>query len=45
MRQLLSTWVAHDLDHLQQISRVMGRQLSRDVGPWTEYLRIVRPVQ
>jgi len=45
MRQLLSTWVAHDLDHLQQISRVMGRQLSQDVGPWTEYLRVVRPLK
>ena len=42
MRQLLATWVAHDLDHLMQISRVMGRQLSTDVGPWTEYLRVVR---
>ena len=42
MRQLLSTWVAHDLDHLMQISRVMAKQLNADVGPWTEYLRIVR---
>ena len=42
LRQLLSTWVAHDLDHLMQISRVMGKQLTQDVGPWTEYLRIVR---
>jgi uncharacterized damage-inducible protein DinB len=40
--QLLSTWVAHDLDHLMQISRVMGKQLKEDVGPWTEYLRVVR---
>jgi hypothetical protein len=42
LRQLLSTWVAHDLDHLMQISRVMGKQLARDVGPWVEYLRIAR---
>ena len=42
MRQLLSTWVAHDLDHLMQISRVMGKQLARDVGPWSEYLRVVK---
>jgi hypothetical protein len=41
MRQLLSTWVAHDLDHLMQISRVMGKQLREDVGPWTRYLRVV----
>jgi len=42
LRQLLSTWAAHDLDHLMQISRVMGKQLATDVGPWSEYLRIVR---
>jgi hypothetical protein len=42
LRQLLSTWVAHDLDHLMQISRVMGKQLKDDVGPWAEYLRVAR---
>ena len=42
LRQLLSTWVAHDMDHVMQISRVMGKQLKDDVGPWTEYLRVVR---
>lgn len=42
LRQLLSTWAAHDLDHLMQISRVMGKQLTQDVGPWKEYLRVVR---
>ena len=41
-RQLLSTWVAHDLDHLVQISRVMAHQLRDDVGPWIEFLRVVR---
>jgi len=41
-RQLLSTWTAHDLDHVMQISRVMAHQLSSEVGPWVEYLRIVR---
>ena len=39
--QLLATWVAHDLDHLNQISRVMGRQYTNAVGPWKAYLRIV----
>lgn len=41
LRQLLATWVAHDLDHVVQISRVMARQYSDEVGPWREYLRIV----
>jgi hypothetical protein len=42
LRQLLSTWVVHDLDHLVQISRVMAKQLTGDVGPWVAYLRVVR---
>lgn len=41
LRQLLATWVAHDLDHVVQISRVLARQYSREVGPWTAYLRII----
>ena len=46
LRQLLATWVAHDLDHVSQIARVMARQYSDEVGPWREYLRIIngRPV-
>jgi hypothetical protein len=41
--QLLATWVAHDLDHIVQISRVMGKQYSDAVGPWRQYLRIISP--
>jgi hypothetical protein len=41
LRQLLATWVAHDLDHVVQISRVLARQYSSEVGPWTAYLRII----
>jgi DinB superfamily len=36
--QLLATWVAHDLSHIAQIARVMGRQYSEAVGPWRAYL-------
>lgn len=39
--QLLATWVAHDLDHVIQIARVIGRRSSDEVGPWRAYLRIV----
>ena len=42
LRQLLSTWVAHDLDHVMQIARVLGRQYTDEVGPWTAYLRVAR---
>lgn len=39
--QLLATWVAHDLDHVMQISRTLGRQYSNEVGPWRAYLRVI----
>jgi DinB family protein len=45
LRQLLSTWVAHDLDHVVQISRVLARQYSDEVGPWRAYLRIISGAQ
>jgi hypothetical protein len=45
LRQLLATWVAHDLDHVVQISRVLARQYSEEVGPWRSYLRIISGTQ
>jgi len=45
LRQLLATWVAHDLDHVVQISRVLARQYSDEVGPWRAYLRIISDTQ
>ena len=41
--QHLATWVAHDLSHVRQIARVMGRQYTEAVGPWTAYLPMLRP--
>jgi hypothetical protein len=41
LRQLLATWVAHDLGHLAQVSRVMAKQYRDAVGPWREYLSIM----
>ena len=43
--QLLATWVAHDLDHVVQISRVLARQYADEVGPWRAYLRIISGTQ
>lgn len=40
--QLLATWVAHDLSHLAQISRVLAHQYRDAVGPWREYLSILK---
>lgn len=42
LRQLLATWVAHDLGHVAQITRVMARQYRDTVGPWQEYLPVMR---
>ena len=42
LSQLLSTWVAHDLDHISQVARVMAKQYREDVGPWIEYLKILK---
>lgn len=41
LEQLLATWVVHDLDHLAQISRVMGKQYRKAVGPWEQYLSVL----
>lgn len=41
LRQLLSTWVVHDLGHLAQITRVMAKQYREEVGPWEAYLPVL----
>ena len=43
--QLLATWVAHDLDHVVQVARVLAKQYSDEVGPWRAYLRIISGTQ
>lgn len=41
LRQLLATWVAHDLGHLAQSARVMAKRHRDAVGPWRAYLPIL----
>ena len=41
LRQLLATWVVHDLEHLAQIARVMAKQYRSEVGPWVPYLPVL----
>src|SRR5438270_913157 len=41
LRQLLATWVVHDLGHVAQISRVMAKQYREAVGPWEAYLPVL----
>lgn len=42
LRQLLSTRVVHDLGHIGQIARVMSKRYSEEVGPWREFLPVLR---
>ena len=41
LRQLIATWVVHDLGHIRQIARVLAKQYAGEVGPWEQYLRVV----
>lgn len=41
LRQLLATWVAHDLGHIAQTARVMAKQYRDAVGPWREFLPVL----
>jgi hypothetical protein len=41
LRQLLATWSAHDLNHIAQISRVMAKRYTGEVGAWREHLGIL----
>jgi hypothetical protein len=41
LSQLLSTWVVHDLGHLNQITRVMAKQYRGAVGAWQAYLPVL----
>jgi hypothetical protein len=40
--QLLAAWAAHDLTHLHQVSRIMAHQYRDAVGPWTEYMGVLK---
>jgi len=42
LSQLLSTWAAHDLTHLHQISRIMAHQYRDAVGPWSAFLGVLQ---
>jgi hypothetical protein len=42
LEQLLAAWVAHDLGHIAQITRVMAKQYRDAVGPWVAYLPVLR---
>ena len=41
LRNLLATWVVHDLTHIAQITRVMAKQYKEETGPWKEFFRVL----
>jgi uncharacterized damage-inducible protein DinB len=41
LSQLLSTWAAHDLTHLHQVTRILAHQYRDAVGPWSAYLGVL----
>jgi hypothetical protein len=41
LRELVSTWAVHDLDHVAQIYAGMAGSHDADVGPWKAYLGIL----
>jgi hypothetical protein len=41
LRQLLATWVVHDLNHIRQIATAMAGRYREDVGVWQKYLSIL----
>ena len=42
LSQLIATWATHDLAHIVQIARVMAKQYDSAVGPWKEYLSVLK---
>ena len=42
LKQHLATWTVHDLGHIAQISRVLAKNYTEEVGPWNKYLSILK---
>ncbi|WP_299681936.1 DinB family protein [uncultured Dokdonia sp.] len=42
LKNLLAAWTIHDLSHINQITRVMAKDLKNDVGPWETYLTVIK---
>ncbi len=41
LKQLLATWVVHDLNHINQLSRVLAKVYKSEVGPWNKYISVL----
>ena len=45
LRNMLASWVVHDLSHTAQIVRIMARQYGDAVGPWRPRMSILGSVR
>jgi hypothetical protein len=41
LRQLLATWVVHDLGHIAQLMRILAYEYRGEIGPWRQFVTIV----
>jgi len=41
LRQLIATWVVHDLNHIHQIAKTLAKRYRDTVGPWRQNLAIL----
>jgi hypothetical protein len=41
LKELISTWVVHDLDHIAQLAGEMAKRYTDEVGPWGPYLGVL----
>ncbi len=42
LKQLLATWTVHDLSHIHQMTRVLGKNYRSEAGPWKAYISILQ---
>ena len=42
VRQLLATWTAHDMAHVTQIGRTLAKRFKQEVGPWAQFLSVMK---
>lgn len=42
LKQLLATWTVHDLSHIHQMTRVLGKNYQTEAGPWKAFISILQ---
>ena len=42
LAQLIATWTVHDLGHIRQVATHMARRYEEEVGPWKQYLSVLK---